>query len=365
MTSAATPSPDDTVLKGLVDDLDKLNASLGEDPAVRAGLEAHYGLRIKVLEQSLKRRDLLLQESVRHDESDIKDREIKLKEETSRREKWTNPLTVAVIVGALGLLANFANGLWSNLNERVKLQNDLIKEAIKGETEVERAKSLVFFANNKLISLDSDALASLVKSAGTDKPVPGSTSGAASAPQRAVPITFQTSIVNSVARDGMKGLPTDLPSLKPGEKPPLLAIVLHDAVGPDATEAMLRDGRADLKGPLAHWLIKSDGTVVAIAPETVKANHLGRTDGSLQNGNTVGVMVTGQPALTSAAQAEALVRLVSNISQRWKIPVDQIYSHAELAVPLGRKLDMLEQAPVVRLMVKAVRDAAPAPSATP
>jgi hypothetical protein len=62
------------------------------------------------------------------------------------------------------------------VTEKIKLQNDLINEAIKPPTEKERAKSLVFFATNRLIDLDPEVLKELIEGVGSDKPVPGSSS---------------------------------------------------------------------------------------------------------------------------------------------------------------------------------------------
>ena len=115
----------------------------------------------------------------------------------------------------------------------------------------------------------------------------------------------------------------------------------------------MRNGRPDLPGPLAHWLVKSDGTIVLIAPESQTANHLGMARDGLKNSNTIGVMVSGHPALTDERQVESLIRLVMNISERWSLPPDKIFSHAEVALPPGRKADMLQQAPLVRDMVRA------------
>jgi hypothetical protein len=139
------------------------------DEARLKEVEVKYGLRLQIADQALR------------------DREVRLKENASKIDRCANPLTVGIIVGALGLVGNFINGLWANVNqgkqlenqrvtEKIKLQNDLIKEAIKPPTEEERAKSLVFFATNRLIDLDPEVLKELIARAGSDKPVPGSSS---------------------------------------------------------------------------------------------------------------------------------------------------------------------------------------------
>lgn len=123
----------------------------------------------------------------------LRSREIGLKERASKVERWANPLTVGVLVAAFGLVGNFVNGFISNRNEATKLQNeekiarvkleiDLIKEAIKPSTEIGRANSLLFFANMKLITLDPSVTAALEKAAGTKEPVPGSSTVKTSSP---------------------------------------------------------------------------------------------------------------------------------------------------------------------------------------
>ena len=58
---------------------------------------------------------------------------------------------------------------------------------------------------------------------------------------------------------------------------------------------------------------------------------------------------------TYERQVESLVRLVADVADRWQIPTDRIFSHAEVAIPAGRKQDMGQQAPAIREMVEAVR----------
>jgi hypothetical protein len=158
-------------------------------------------------------------------------------------------------------------------------------------------------------------------------------------------IAFKQSIV-----DRIRSVPGLTPffkgehDLKRDESHQVLAIILHDATADDDSEPVLRNGRPDLPGPLAHWLVKSDGTIVLIAPESQHANHLGKARDGLTNANTIGVMVSGAPALTDDRQLESLIRLVINISERWGLPPDKIFSHAEVALPAGRKIDMAQQA---------------------
>lgn len=323
------------------------------DDAALKRIEAKYNIILQIADQSLR------------------DRELGLKERTSRTDRWANPLTVAVMVGALGLVGNFINGIWSNQNqraqlenqnaaERTKLENDLIKEAIKPAEEGERAKSLVFFAKNGLIHLESNALASLVKIAGSNSPVPGS-SGTLGSTVGARPISFAQEIVDRVLAAPGVPYPADAhPTSHAGDQS-RVAIILHDAIAGDGSVAILRSGRpaepglAAMPGPLAHWVVQSDGKIAFIADETEKAIHVGRADRDLSNSNTIGISVTGLDALSNDRQTENLVRLVADVADRWGIPTNMILSHAEVAVPKGRKSDMLQQTPAIRQMVDLVR----------
>jgi hypothetical protein len=330
------------------------------DTEGRKALETEFGVHLQANEQLLRHRELLLKETAQGTDAALRRDELTLKENTARKEKWTNPLTVGVIVAAFGLIGNFANGLWTNINqrdqlenqrtaERIKLENDLIKEAIKPAAEEDRAKNLVFFANNGLIRLEDKDVASLIKVAGSARPVPASSSLDRSA--TAAPLVFAEDTVVRIASNKGKGVPPSQES-KISSGLAIKAIILHDAVGPDSSEKILRSGLQGIPGPLTHWLVKSDGTIIKIAPETTKANHIGLAKNNLKNNNTIGIHVTGSPALQNPKQAEALVQLVMDISKRWELTPDQVLSHAEVGVPAGRKTDMLQQAPVVREMFR-------------
>lgn len=323
------------------------------DDAALKRIEAKYSIILQIADQSLR------------------DRELGLKERTSRTDRWANPLTVAILVGALGLAGNFINGIWSNKNQRAqlenqssaeqtKLKNDLIKEAIKPADEQERAKSLVFFAKNKLIDLDPVALESLVKIAGSNSPVPGSSATSGSS-FGARPISFTQEIVERILAAPGVPYPADAnPTSHVGDQSKV-AIILHDAIAGDGSVGLLRNGRPEaaglpgLPGPLAHWVVQSDSTIALIADETTKANHLGMADRGLTNSNTIGISVTGLDALSDDRQTENLVRLVADVADRWGIPTNMIFSHAEVGLPKGRKIDMLQQTPAIRQMVELVR----------
>jgi len=286
----------------------------------------------------------------------LRDRELRLKEDARRVDRWANPLVVGIFAGALGLVGTFVNGVISNRNQHIQLENELIKEAIKPGTEQERAKSLVFFAKNGLISIADRSLDSLIKIAGSDQPVPGSSTAVNAAVQKAADsISYNQTIVERIRAKPGVSYPAGAVAEKHLADTTRKAIILHDAFGGDNIIGILRTGREGLPGPLAHWAVKSDGSIAYIANETVRALHVGRAARGISNSNSIGIEVTGTAALKNEAQFESLIRLVADVADRWNIPTAMIFSHAEVSIPLGRKVDMKQQAPIVRQMVAEVR----------
>lgn len=82
----------------------------------REAIQNECRIRIQAIEQRLRQRELELGEAPRASDIAIRRHELALKKYTLRRDKWTNPLTVGVMVAAFGLIGNFLNGLWTNLN---------------------------------------------------------------------------------------------------------------------------------------------------------------------------------------------------------------------------------------------------------
>jgi N-acetyl-anhydromuramyl-L-alanine amidase AmpD len=184
----------------------------------------------------------------------------------------------------------------------------------------------------------------------SEQPAPSYTKGGAGA------VTFTPGIIDRIrAAPGVQYPSSARPVAHHGDTT-RRAIILHDAYGGDdySVETM-RKGRDDLRGPLSHWAVKSDGTIAFIADETQKANHVGAADHGVSNFNSIGIQVTGIADFENERQTESLVRLVADVADRWDIPTSMILSHAEVAVPHGRKVDMLQQAPIIRRMVDSVR----------
>ena len=325
-------------LKALADQFPDLSPEKVTTEEQLKALETKYNILLQIADQQLR------------------DRELRLKEDARKVDRWANPLVVGIFAGALGLVGTFVNGVISNRNQHIQLENELIKEAIKPGTEQERAKSLVFFAKNGLISIADRSLDSLIKIAGSDQPVPGSSTAVNAAVQKAADsISYNQTIVERIRAKPGVSYPAGAVAEKHLADTTRKAIILHDAFGGDNIIGILRTGREGLPGPLAHWAVKSDGSIAYIANETVRALHVGRAARGISNSNSIGIEVTGTAALKNEAQFESLIRLVADVADRWNIPTAMIFSHAEVSIPLGRKVDMKQQAPIVRQMVAEVR----------
>lgn len=334
-------------LRAILEQFPDLSPTNPADEDTLKMLQAKYSILLQITDQSLR------------------DRELRIKEGAGKIDRWTNPLVLGVFTGALGLLGTFVNGIVSNLNEGVKLQNELIKEAIKPPTAKERANSLVFFAKNGLIELKKGTIESLVAIAGTDQPVPASSNEVPVITEAGVAraVVFNQAVVDRIRTSPGVVYPAGAPHTAHVGDTTRRAIILHDAGGGKDNSLLdiLRNGRRDsdgtvsLHGPLAHWAVQSDGAIAFITDETSTVYHVGRADRGLSNRNTIGIEVTGMAAFQNERQIETLVRLVTDIADRWNIPTTMILSHAEVAMPRGRKSDMFQQAPAIRQMVEAVR----------
>ena len=171
------------------------------------------------------------------------------------------------------------------------------------------------------------------------------------------PVVYSQETVDKIRRNSSVPYPSGVTVRPKPSDSVIVAIILHSTRAPDAAISFLRSGRLDLPGPGAHWAVLSDGSVAFVADEMQKVNHLGRAGRGLRNDNTIAIESIGMPAFSDARQVESLVRLVADVANRWGIPTNMIFSHAEVFIPSGRKNDMLQQAPAIRKMVDAVRRA--------
>lgn len=130
-----------------------------------------------------------------------------------------------------------------------------------------------------------------------------------------------------------------------GEMQGARCVVVHHTAGPTAGDApsltVVRDGRPDLAGPLAHIVLARSGTVHVVAAglcwHTGAARRLWQS-----NAYAVGVEVENPGGPTDRyppAQLDALARLCRALCARYDIPYPQVLGHREICTPPGRKVD--------------------------
>lgn len=122
--------------------------------------------------------------------------------------------------------------------------------------------------------------------------------------------------------------------------------MLHHTAGPAPGEApslaVVRDGRPDLAGPLAHLVLGRSGTVYVVAAG--RAWHAGASswDGMTGlNDRFLGIEAesVGDGRDWTAAQRDCYPRLVAALLHYMRRPAARAASHAEVATPPGRKID--------------------------
>lgn len=122
-------------------------------------------------------------------------------------------------------------------------------------------------------------------------------------------------------------------------------IIVHDTEGPaDGALAWWRSPNNPGKSS-AHYLVKSDGTVVPVVPERLAAHHAGGgkwpgiPDGSVDGTSIINLVSIGveleYPAAPASpawpqAQVDAAVRLVAEIARRYGIPRERILRHCDV-----------------------------------
>lgn len=135
------------------------------------------------------------------------------------------------------------------------------------------------------------------------------------------------------------------------------AIVLHHTAGPATGDApslrVVRDGRPDLRGPLAHLVLARSGTVHVVAAGLCW--HTGPTHEPWQgNAHAIGIEAehVGRPgSVWTQVQYGAYVRLARALADHYDVPPARILGHREVARPAGRKVDPTFDLPTFRAAV--------------
>jgi N-acetyl-anhydromuramyl-L-alanine amidase AmpD len=121
------------------------------------------------------------------------------------------------------------------------------------------------------------------------------------------------------------------------------AIVIHHTAGAAGGESpsldVVRTGRSDLAGPLAHFVVGRTGTWHVVAAGLCW--HAGRTLETWQaNGHSIGIECEGTGHDSwPGEQYAAIVRGTRALAQHYKVPFDRVLGHKEVCAPLGRKSD--------------------------
>lgn len=99
------------------------------------------------------------------------------------------------------------------------------------------------------------------------------------------------------------------------------------------------------KSVSAHYLLAKDGTIYQLVDDKYRAYHAGEsalhgvpTD---VNARSIGIEIVsdGTPGSYTEAQYKALEKLVPYLMQEYKVPLDNLLGHKDVAIPKGRKDD--------------------------
>ncbi len=138
-----------------------------------------------------------------------------------------------------------------------------------------------------------------------------------------------------------------LPSPNCDDRPPgveINCLVLHATVEP-TTEGTIGIFLNPAKRVSAHFVVGRDGRVVQMVPIEKRAWHAGVSvlDGVPRvNDYSVGIEMVnlndGKDPFTEA-QLQSVVGIIRFLRSRYNIPDNRIVSHAQVALPTGRKSD--------------------------
>lgn len=121
------------------------------------------------------------------------------------------------------------------------------------------------------------------------------------------------------------------------------ALILHDTDSKTAKAALdwFRDESSKVS---SHYVVGKDGTIYRCVPEAEKAWHAGESSlfGEEDvNEFSIGIEIVNDEANDPYVEEQltALFELCEDIIYRYKIPMNRIVGHRDIAVPHGRKID--------------------------
>jgi N-acetylmuramoyl-L-alanine amidase len=136
------------------------------------------------------------------------------------------------------------------------------------------------------------------------------------------------------------GIPTEWQaSPNFNERKPNFVILHHTS--DDTVDAALRSLSDPLRQVSAHYLIGRDGSIIQLVDERARAWHAGESKWGADtdlNSNSLGIELdnNGHEAFPEV-QISALLRLLADIKERYRIPAANFLGHADVAP--GRKVD--------------------------
>ena len=120
-------------------------------------------------------------------------------------------------------------------------------------------------------------------------------------------------------------------------------IVIHDTQAKTA-ESTISWFATKVSGVSSHYLVDKDGTIYQFVDEDRSAWHAGQShfmgEGNINN-CSVGIELVDDDDTDKypEAQSFALIELCADLCFNYRIPLNRIWGHADIAIPKGRKKD--------------------------
>lgn len=148
----------------------------------------------------------------------------------------------------------------------------------------------------------------------------------------------------------------------------VLGVTCHHTAGSAHGNApsltVVRDGRADLSGPLAHLLLARDGTVCVVAAGLCW--HAGVSlKSAYENAHRIGIEAENTGLASDpwpGVQITAYARLCAALGKHYGFPVAEVLGHKETCAPVGRKTDPSFAMPPFRARVAGYYTTKPTPA---
>ena len=149
----------------------------------------------------------------------------------------------------------------------------------------------------------------------------------------------------TLQKPAVKWIPSPNFSSRPGGPADIDTIVIHHTSSSASAESIGQYFQNPSSKVSAQYTIGKDGTIVQSVPDGKSAWHAGKSSfkgRSGVNGFSLGIELwivgNGKDPFT-APQYESLANLVAWMMQTYKVPMERITGHKDIALPRGRKDD--------------------------